>query len=69
MVFQDQKLANEHSPELRFVTDDIDEIYARISTAYPQLLRPNLVEVIIRRWGAKAFAIADGQLGIRFQQW
>jgi hypothetical protein len=69
MVFQDQQLANEHNPELRLVTGDIDEVYARIATAYPQLLHPNLDKVTMRPWGAREFAIVDGQLGIRFQQW
>jgi hypothetical protein len=44
-------------------------VYAKISASHPQLLHPNLNKVSVRPWGAKEFAIADKQLGIRFQQW
>ena len=69
MVFQDEQLAKEHNPELRLVTDNIEEVYAEVSKLYPHLLHPNLNKVTFRPWGAKEFAIADNQLGIRFQQW
>lgn len=69
MVFQDEQLAKEHNPELRLVTDNIEEIYAKVSVSHPHLLHPNLDKVTVRPWGAKEFAIADNQLGIRFQQW
>jgi hypothetical protein len=69
MVFQDDQLAKEHHPELRLVTDNIEEVYAKISASHPHLLHPNLNKVTARPWGAKEFAIADNQLGIRFQQW
>lgn len=69
MVFQDEQLAKEHNPELRIVTGNIDEVYATVSASHPHLLHPNLNKVQYRPWGAKEFAIADNQLGIRFQQW
>lgn len=69
MVFQDEQLAKEHNPELRLVTDNIEEVYAEVSASYPHLLHPNLNKVTFRPWGVKEFAIADNQLGIRFQQW
>jgi hypothetical protein len=69
MVFQDEKLAKEHYPELRIVTKNIDEVFEKIATSHPQLLHPNLNKVTIRPWGAKEFAILDNQVGIRFQQW
>lgn len=69
MVFQDDQLAKEHNPELRLVTNNIEEIYAKVSASHPHLLHPNLNKVTLRPWGAKEFAIADNQLGIRFQQW
>lgn len=69
MVFQDQQLANEHHPELRIVTDNIEEVYAKVSASHPHMLHPNLNKITRRPWGAKEFAIADHQLGIRFQQW
>jgi len=69
MIFQDEQLAKEHNPELRLVTDTIEEVYAIISASHPHLLHPNLNKVTLRPWGAKEFAIGDGQVGIRFQQW
>jgi hypothetical protein len=69
MVFQDEQLAKEHNPELRLVTDNIEEVYAKVSVSHPHLLHPNLNKITLRPWGAKEFAISDMQLGIRFQQW
>jgi hypothetical protein len=69
MVFQDEKLAKEHYPELRIVTKNIGEVFAKISETHPELLHPNLNKVTIRPWGAKEFAILDKQVGVRFQQW
>lgn len=69
MLFQDEQLAKEHNPELRLVTNNIEEVYAAVSASRPDLLHPNLNKVTLRPWGAKEFAIADMQLGIRFQQW
>jgi hypothetical protein len=69
MLFQDEQLAKEHNPELRIVTDNIAEVYAKVAASHPHLLHPNLDKVTLRPWGAKEFAIADKQLGIRFQQW
>jgi hypothetical protein len=69
MLFQDKQLAQEHYPELRIETEDIEEVYARVSASHPQLLHPNLNQVTRRPWGAKEFAILDKQVGIRFQQW
>ena len=69
MVFQDEQLANEHYPELRLETENIDEVYAKVSATHPHLLHPNLNKTTTRPWGAKEFAIKDNQVGIRFQQW
>ena len=69
MVFQDEQLAKDHNPELRLVTNNIEEVYAKVSVSHPHLLHPNLNKVTLRPQGAKEFAIADLQLGIRFQQW
>lgn len=69
MVFQDEQLASEHNPELRLVTNNIEEVYLAVFASHPHLLHPNLNKVTVRPWGAKEFAIADNQLGIRFQQW
>jgi hypothetical protein len=68
-IFQDEALAKEHSPELRLVTDNIEEVYAKVSTTHPHLLHPNLSKVTLRPWGAREFALTDTQLGIVVQQW
>ena len=69
MVFQDEQLAKEYYPELRIETDNIEDVYAKVSATHPHLLHPNLSKVTLRPWGAKEFAILDHQVGIRFQQW
>jgi hypothetical protein len=69
MVFQNEQLAKEHYPELRIETNNIDEVFEKLSTSHPHLLHPNLNKVTLRPWGAKEFEIVDNQIGIRFQQW
>jgi hypothetical protein len=68
-LFQDEKYANEHSPEFRLVTDNIGEIYEAVSSKCPELLHPNLNKITVRPWRAKEFAIMDKQIGIVIQEW
>ena len=68
-LFQNEQLAKEHYPEFRLVTNNIEDVYARVTASHPHLLHPNLDKVTLRPWGAKEFAIKDVQLGIIFQQW
>jgi len=68
-LFQDKEFAAKDNPEFRLVTDNIAEVYEKVSTKFPELLHPNLSTVTVRPWGAKEFAIMDGQIGIVFQQW
>ncbi|MGN7888379.1 hypothetical protein [Dyadobacter sp. 22481] len=68
-LFEDAGLADEHHPEFRLVTEDIENVYNQISSKYPNLLHPNLNKVTLRPWGAREFAITDKQLGIVIQQW
>ncbi len=68
-LFQNTSLAEEHNPEFRLVTENIDEVYQSVSTRFPELLHPNLSKVTLRPWGAKEFALTDGQIGIIIQQW
>jgi predicted HAD superfamily hydrolase len=69
-LFEDKKLAEEHNPEFRLVTDDIESVYKKISSTHPQFLHPNLNKVTLRPWGAREFAITDNkQLGVVIQQW
>lgn len=68
-LFQDARLAAEHNPEFRLVTDDIEGVYQKISGSHPEFLHPNLRVVTRRPWGAREFALRDNQLGIVIQQW
>lgn len=69
MLFQNAEYADKEHPEIRLETDNIDEVYARVAAKFPELLHPNLKEVTLRPWGAREFAMLDGQIGIRVQQW
>ena len=68
-LFENAELANEHHPEFRLVTNNISEVYDKISSSHPDLLHPNLSVITLRPWGAREFAIMDTQLGIIFQEW
>ena len=68
-LFENSKLAKEHNPELRLVTNNIDEVYDQVSVSHPKFLHPNLNKVTLRPWGAKEFALMDTQVGIVIQQW
>lgn len=69
MLFENAEYAEKERPEIRLVTDNIEEVYQKVATKNPELLHPNLKEVTLRPWGAKEFAMLDGQIGIRVQQW
>ena len=68
-LFEDEALAREHHPEFRLVTNDIDEVYKKLSSSHSHFLHPNLKEITLRPWGAKEFALKDKQVGIVIQQW
>lgn len=69
MLFENAEYAEKEHPEIRLVTDNIDEIFVKVAKKFPELLHPNLKEVTLRPWGAREFAMLDGQIGIRVQQW
>lgn len=69
MIFGDKAHAKDNHPELRLVTDNIDEVFEKVASAFPEMLHPNLNKVTLRPWGAKEFALIDGQIGIRVMQW
>jgi len=68
-LFQNRELAEEHYPEFRLVTNNIDEVFDKISASHPQFLHPNLNKITLRPWGAKEFALKDSQVGFVIQQW
>ncbi|MET0243999.1 MAG: hypothetical protein ABW174_11045 [Flavitalea sp.] len=47
-LFQNPELANEHNPEFRLVTNNIEEVFRQISGSHPQLLHPNLNKITLR---------------------
>jgi hypothetical protein len=69
MLFQNKEYAEKFTPLLRLVTNDIEEVYKKVASRYPELLHPNLSKITLRPWGAKEFALLDGQIGIVIQQW
>lgn len=68
-IFEHVKLAKEHNPEFRIVTQNIQEVFTKVSGSHPEFLHPNLNRVTLRPWGAKEFALRDDQVCIIFQQW
>src|SRR5688572_8741356 len=68
-LFENSELANEHNPEFRLVTKNIEEVYEKVCKSHPEFLHPNLNKITVRPWGAKEFALRDKQLGIVIQQW
>jgi hypothetical protein len=68
-LFQNEELAKKDNPEFRLVTENIEEVYQSVSQKFPELLHPNLSKITLRPWGAKEFALMDGQIGIVIQQW
>lgn len=68
-LFENAELANEHHPEFRLVTKNIEEVYKKVSQSHPHFLHPNLKEITLRPWGAKEFALTDKQLGVIIQEW
>ena len=69
MLFEHEALAKEHQPEFRLVTSNIEEVFNRISVSHPEYLHPNLSKITLRPWGAKEFALRDGQVCLIIQQW
>ena len=70
MLFQNKEFAEKDRPEMRLVTNNIEEAYKKISTTHPELLHPNLKVPTLRPWGATEFALRDeSDVCIIIQQW
>lgn len=69
MLFQNSEYAEKFNPLFRLVTNNIEEVYKKVTSNYPEMLHPNLSKITLRPWGAKEFALLDGQIGIVIQQW
>src|SRR6185369_10077430 len=59
LLFQNKEFAEKDRPEMRLVTDNIQEAYKKISATHPELLHPNLKVPTLRPWGATEFALRD----------
>ena len=69
-LFENSEYAEKDRPEFRLVTDNIEEVYKKVSSTHPELLHPNLKAVTLRPWGAKEFALKDeSNVCIIIQQW
>jgi hypothetical protein len=69
-LFQNKEYADKDRPEIRLHTDNIEEVYAKVSKTHPQLLHPNLKTITHRPWGAKEFALKDkSDVCVIIQQW
>lgn len=69
MLFQNKEYAEKFNPLFRLVTNNIEEVYKKVASSYPEMLHPNLSKITLRPWGAKEFALLDEQIGIVIQQW
>ncbi len=69
-LFQNKEIADKDRPEFRLQTDNIEEVYAKISQSHPRFLHPNLNKITLRPWGAKEFALKDDtDVCVIIQQW
>ncbi len=69
-LFQNKEYANKNRPEMRLHTDNIEEVFAKVSQTHSQFLHPNLNAVTLRPWGAKEFALRDKtDVCVIIQQW
>ena len=69
-LFQNKEYAEKDRPEFRLVTDNIEEVFAKVSSTHPHLLHPSLPKPTKRPWTATEFALigASGVCMI-IQQW
>jgi hypothetical protein len=65
-LFENKALAKEHNPEITLVTDNIGEVYDKVSSSHPEFLHPNLSKITLRPCGAEEFALMDKQLALLF---
>jgi len=69
-LFQNKEFADKDRPEMRLHTNNIEEVYAKVTKTHPQFLHPNLNKVTLRPWGAKEFALRDKtDVCVIIQQW
>lgn len=69
LIFQNKEYADIVKPELRIVTKNIESVFQKVNSTYPDLLHPNLIKITLRPCGAKEYAIFDNQVCFIFQEW
>jgi hypothetical protein len=69
-IVESEEDAAKDRPEIALETDDINGIYADISSRRPDLLHPNSPRVTMKPWGAREFALLDRTgVCVIFRQW
>jgi hypothetical protein len=69
-LVEDGDFADKDRPELCIETDNIDGLYADLSTRRPDLLHPNGNTVQQRAWGSREFALRDrSDVCVVFREW
>jgi hypothetical protein len=69
-LVEDAEYAAKDRPELAIETDDIDGLYADISSRRTDLLHPNLNRVTRQPWGPREFALVDATtVCVVFRDW
>ncbi|MBW8687239.1 hypothetical protein [Chitinophaga rhizophila] len=68
-LFQDEVLADQHHPEFRLITTDIEKVYLEICGSHSHLLHHIQNKIELKSWGAQEFVITDNQISIIIQQW
>ena len=56
-LIQSKEFAEKDRPEMRLETENIEEVYYKVSTKFPELLHPNSKELSLKPWGVKEFAL------------
>jgi len=69
-LIQSKEFAVKDRPEIRLETNNIEEVYSKVKSAYPELLHPNSKEITLKPWRAKEFALKDdSDVCVIIQQW
>jgi hypothetical protein len=69
-LIQSKEFAEKDRPEIRLETNNIEEVFSKVKSAYPELLHPNSKEIALKPWRAKEFALKDdSDVCVIIQQW
>ena len=69
-VVEDAEYAAKDRPELAIETDDIEAVFADITSRRSDLLHPNLARITCQPWGMREFALRDAaNVCVVFRDW